>query len=82
MTTQTTRRTLVAVTTKPDIADLETEILDLVRNADLALHVCIDEKERPISEDGDTLQLVLEDLVIRAKALKKTFYEAAKFQNV
>lgn len=47
------------------------EILWLTQLADLALHICLTETDgEPISEDGSPLQLVLQDLARRARAIK------------
>jgi hypothetical protein len=60
-------------------SDLESDVGDVVRIADLALHVYGVEYigHEKISEDG-TLLLVLEHLADKAQALRKRYYEAHK----
>jgi hypothetical protein len=49
---------------------VDEQISDLVRVADLAMHVWLSEQEEEITDDGSVLQIILEDIQQRAKKLR------------
>jgi hypothetical protein len=53
--------------------DMEEQISDLVRVADLAMHVWLSELEEEITDDGSVLQIVLEDIQQRARKLRECY---------
>lgn len=53
---------------------MEGEVFDLVRAVDLALHVWLTELDgEKITDDGSALQIILEDIVYRAKKLRARY---------
>ena len=53
----------------------DSQISDLVRVADLAMHVWLSEQEEEITEDGSVLQIILKDIQQRAKKLRECYRE-------
>jgi hypothetical protein len=50
------------------------EILELTQLADLALHICLNEMDSPISPSGSPLCLILRELVSRARAINQAVW--------
>ena len=61
----------VVPTQHPD--NMEDQISDLVRVADLAMHVWLSEQEEEITDDGSVLQIILKDIQQRAKKLRECY---------
>jgi hypothetical protein len=51
------------------------QISDLVRVADLAMHVWLSEQEEEITDDGSVLQIILNDIQQRAKKLRASYHD-------
>jgi hypothetical protein len=52
---------------------VDDQISDLVRIADLAMHVWLSEQEEEITDEGSVLQIILEDIQQRAKKLRARY---------
>lgn len=53
--------------------EMEGEVFDVVRLADLLMKTWLDELERPITDSGSCMQILLEDLQRRAVKLRARY---------